>query len=636
MPATVASLNVVVGADIGKALSGLNQVNRAVSGVGGFFGHAASTALGFGAAMAGLNVLGDVGGTIRDTIGGAVGLNAAFETTAIGLKTLLGPAAERFQAQLVAFARDTPFAYDQLATLSRQLLGTGFAADSIIPLLADVGNVSSAMGAGSEGVTRITRALQQMKGIGVVQRGELNQLSEVGINGIQLLAASMGKSVPQINKMLDSGKIGADVFIAAFSQFAKQPKFLSAMAEQAKSFAGIWENVQETLGLAKADIFAPVFEQLKQLGTDILAFTRTATFAQWVARLQGWVGQVTTIFGAFRAQWGALMSAHGLGVLQAGLIALELLIGRTFGPQAAGLFHSFVDLLRQVPAFVTGTVIPALGQLWTWLSTNGPAAWATLSAAVQGVLAFLGPGFVTTLATLQAEWIKMQPALIAAAASFGTLLTNLQPTFDFIANNIGPILAGFGAAMAVAFSPAVFGIALTLIGAIAAALLTLASPIVLIGAAIGLLAAAWVGNWGDIQGKVQAVWKVIQPIISTIGDWLGRAGGLLGTLLGTGAGTDFSKFLNPVTGIATAIQAPNVQTGISTALAGAAPGGLPGIMAATGGARTVDNSITVTTGPVNASDPADVNALLAKIAAASAAAQARSANAPPLGMPEGS
>jgi tape measure domain-containing protein len=384
---------VIVGADISAALAGLRSVSNAVAG---FAQKVGSTALG----VFGGNLLTNAFGAAKDAIGGAITdslkLNAAYETTQIGLNTLLGTAGTGFQLDLRAFARDTPFAFEQLAGLSRQLLGTGFAAKSIIPLLTDVGNVSSAMGAGSEGVDRITRALQQMKGIGKVQRGELNQLSEVGINGLDILAKFTGKSVADINDALDKGAIGADTFIVAFQQFARQGKFVGAMDAQAKSAGGIWENLMETLADAKAAVLFPLFEALKELGANVLAFTRTATFTEWINAARDAVAGFLQPFGTMLVMAGNIAGAHGLGLLQAALIATELVLGQTFGPQTAGLFHGFIEgikrggqwLIDNGPKFFDwlGTTLPGavetgatkLGDFIGWLTTNLPQGLDTV------------------------------------------------------------------------------------------------------------------------------------------------------------------------------------------------------------------------------------------------------------------
>lgn len=436
---TAAALMVKVGGDVGGALSGLSAVNKSVSRTAGFFGSAASTAVGFGAAMAGIGAVGAAGGALSGAVTDSLALNAAFETTQIGLETLLGAAAgAQFQLDLKQFAKDTPFAYEQLATLSRQLIGTGFAAQSIIPLLGDVGNVASAMGAGKDGVDRITRALQQMKGVGKVQRGELNQLSEVGINGLDILATYTGKSVKKINKELDGGKIGADTFIAAFTQFARQSKFADAMAKQAKSGAGIWDNLMETFGLAKADVFEPLFQGLKQIGGAVLEFTRGDVFAGWVAaargHVAGLVGEFLTVFTTARN----IAGAHGVGAIDAAIIAVRGRIAEVFGEKTATVFDGVVEGIKALP----GT----LGKIKDFFVTEFPKAIADIKALAKS----LETTFTTIFATIQKDFA----VFVISLASVPGLGAAFGPAAEHFKQQLG-IGQGLSGRMALPGAPGV-------------------------------------------------------------------------------------------------------------------------------------------------------------------------------------
>jgi hypothetical protein len=77
VPTTVAALQVAVGADISGAEKGLSTLNKRLGTLPGFFGNAASSALGFGAATIGLNALGGVGDLVHQALG--VGLASDLE-----------------------------------------------------------------------------------------------------------------------------------------------------------------------------------------------------------------------------------------------------------------------------------------------------------------------------------------------------------------------------------------------------------------------------------------------------------------------------------------------------------------------------------------------------------------------------
>lgn len=113
-----------------------------------------------------------------------------------------------------------------------------------------------------------------------------------------------------------------------------------------------------------------------------------------------------------------------------------------------------------------------------------------------------------------------------AAVTAGELVTAFQrdvlpalgAVASFVQENIGPILAGLGAALVttagifVALSSA----AITAAAATALAMAPVVLAVAAVGAAAFLLKRAWDENLGDIQGKTAAVWQGMQPIFNQL------------------------------------------------------------------------------------------------------------------------
>ena len=103
----------------------------------------------------------------------------------------------------------------------------------------------------------------------------------------------------------------------------------------------------------------------------------------WAAILGGRIaGAIATVGGhlrTFAVMIGNISQAHGLGALEAKLVVTTIRLGEAFGPNVAGLFNTFLGFVQGIPSFCTGTLLPA----------------------VQGVLAFLGPGFTQALTAVQ-------------------------------------------------------------------------------------------------------------------------------------------------------------------------------------------------------------------------------------------
>jgi len=92
---------------------------------------------------------------------------------------------------------------------------------------------------------------------------------------------------------------------------------------------------------------------------------------------------------------------------------------------------------------------------------------------------------------------------------------------DAIGKFINETLIPFVTQHAEEIKGAVIAIAAVLAGAgIVALIASIANPIGLIVALVGLLGAAWAGNWGGIRDKLMEVWAVVQPVLQRLWEWL--------------------------------------------------------------------------------------------------------------------
>lgn len=401
MSTVAAELQVNVGADVSGALSGLGKVNRGFSDTLGFLGRAASTALGFGAATLGLDALGNVAGFANEAV---FGMNSRLEQSQIAFTTLLGSGerASAFLAQLAAFANTTPFSFADVTQAAQRFLAVGIAAQDVVPLLTDVSDAASAFGSGSEGIQAISRALLQMKGIGIVQMGELNQLSEQGINGFRILAAATGKSTQQIRKEIQGGQISADLFIAAFQQFARQ-QWGGQTAAQATTFKGAMSTVKDTLTMGLASAFFPLFELLREGTVNLAAFLQTQPFVEWVSGVRAGVAEALQIFGTLAVMAGNIARDHNLNPFAALATTAEIFLGQKFGPKTAETFHGLL------------AGIQTAGQ---WIVTNGPRFFAWLANDAPGQIE-AGIGKLRELR----DWLNvtLPPAVEQVKAAFADI-----------------------------------------------------------------------------------------------------------------------------------------------------------------------------------------------------------------------
>lgn len=211
--------------------------------------------------------------------GAAVGLKTAagMETARIGFTTMLGSAkrARSFLGDLEKFAARTPFEFPELQTAASSLVSAGIESKKVIPIMSTLGDVTSGMGTGSEGIKRATNALQQMNAAQRISAEDLNQLRDAGIPVYDLLASALGKSKQEVVALKDEGKLGKDALDAmmgALESGKGLERFGGLMEAQSRSLTGRWSTFSDTvtMGLAKAVKPAlPLVKDLLVLATDL-------------------------------------------------------------------------------------------------------------------------------------------------------------------------------------------------------------------------------------------------------------------------------------------------------------------------------------------------------------------------------
>lgn len=177
----------------------------------------------------------------------AMQLASNAEQANIAFETMLGSAerAQKFLAELTDFAAATPFDLPGLRDNSRRLLAFGFALEEVLPMLTAVGNATSGLGLGGDGINRITLALGQMRAKSKVSAEEMLQLTEAGIPAWEILAQKMQISTAEVMKLSEKGLIPADKAINALID-GMNKRFPDMMAKQSKSLQGLYNTMKET------------------------------------------------------------------------------------------------------------------------------------------------------------------------------------------------------------------------------------------------------------------------------------------------------------------------------------------------------------------------------------------------------
>lgn len=277
-------------------------------------------------------------------------------TAMLGSVTL----AETHLKDLQKFALQTPFRFDELVDASQRMQALGFQASEVVPILRDVGNAVAAAGGGGERLERVIKALADVRAKEKLQTQEIRQFAEAGISAYKILEEATGKSVSEIQKDVEAGRISAELFLDAFRKFS-QLHFGDLMAEQSKTFTGAMSNIQDVLLQVTSTSLAGFFEQISQL-----AF-RTQQELQKASDLGG----VTVVMTEAFAELG---SRAGQGFVEG--VAASLANPRTWAAIAALASSQiraefkviFGDALGDPDAIIPGVAIDKLFYRFSRLS----------------------------------------------------------------------------------------------------------------------------------------------------------------------------------------------------------------------------------------------------------------------------
>lgn len=262
--ATIASLLVKIGADTGDLRKELNATKRQVkTAFGSEFINVSSkagTALtGIGVALAGLSVA-------------AVKTASEFQNTQIALTNMLGSAekAESFIKEMQAFAAKTPFSFSDVTQAAQKFLAFGFTVEQVIPTLTAVGDAAAGVGAGQDGVNRLTIALGQIAAKGKLASQEIMQITELGIPAWKMLADAMGISIAEVQDQVSKGAVDSQTALEALVS-GMETKYSGLMDQQSKGIGGAWSAMLDGLEQSAAQTGLRISDALKlpELFTDL-------------------------------------------------------------------------------------------------------------------------------------------------------------------------------------------------------------------------------------------------------------------------------------------------------------------------------------------------------------------------------
>lgn len=377
------------------------------------------------------------------------------DQSAVAFETLIGNAqeAKSFLSDLAQFAAETPFEFEGLQDTAKKLLAFKFAAQDIIPIMNTIGDAAGMLGSGQQGIERMTLAISQMQAKGRVMGQELLQLAEAGVNAYQYLADSMGKSIPEVMKVVEKGQVSASEGINAIL-LGMQKDFQGGMEKQAKTIPGLWSTILDN---TKIVMQSAGNDLIKALGITEKMQWLADTLSDFAARVKQ-VGIGQALKEMIPPQLSASIFAVA-GALTAAAIPAMVKFGTSVWSAIAPL----------IPFLAIGAAVGLLGYAiwkgWEPLATLFSGLWQTITGSAKWAWALIQKTVLGALSDIlsKIDWVfkalGVKNPFAGFTESINNSLKSATENFNAAKNEIGSgyqkIIEGgkgFGSAMVTEFN----------------------------------------------------------------------------------------------------------------------------------------------------------------------------------------
>jgi len=282
-----------------QAGAALNQTGSPIDSMTGSIGRLAAAAGGIYA----------LGAAIKSV----VSTGSEFEQLGIRMTSVMGSieAGEQATNWIKEFATETPLQLDGVTSVFLKLKNFGL--DPMDGTLQKLTDTASKYGAGQEGLERISLALGQAWSKQKLQGEEIMQLVEGGVPVWDLLAKSTGKSIPELQKLSEAGKLGQDAIRGLIDAMGSDA--IGASAAQMNTVNGAWSNFLDTLDQVKVAIFNngmgdELKKQLQNITAEISKMSSDGSLARFAQQAGDMFSKVASIVGSVVSAVFNLVSAY--------------------------------------------------------------------------------------------------------------------------------------------------------------------------------------------------------------------------------------------------------------------------------------------------------------------------------------
>lgn len=372
-------------------------------------------------------------------------VNSALQRSGVAFKFLFKEAggAATAMASVRDIAANSPFPVDQLSIYTKQLAGAGNTAADADKKLRIILDTTAAFGSTQEQTGRAILALTQIQSKSTVQAEELNQLAEAGVPAYKALAEATGKSIPELRKLGQQGKLlSADVLPLLYAQLQKN--YGGALVQQSATLSGRLNTLKNRSLFLLSDAFQPLFDYLNsKLPGAIAGMTRIIPkigeqFAKLPAILDAAVASVRAWSSEFNAAVERVTGRDVLGnikgALKGGKVIFEIgfkVLGNDVGQAVLATLALMILQWKALSAAIN--TASAAQRTFAALAAKGPLVGVTaaVAAATIGFIHFRNEGYsvinsLKLVGTTAVEAMaRAGTVIVGAAEAFGIYIGEL-------------------------------------------------------------------------------------------------------------------------------------------------------------------------------------------------------------------
>lgn len=334
----------------------------------------------------------------------AISLASDLEKTSIAFEVMLGSAdkSKKMLEEIRLYAAATPFEQAPLRQSAQMLMNYGIAAESIMPTLKMLGEVS----AGDQNkLNGLAYAFAQMTARGKVMGDDLRQMINWGFNPLQEMSRTSGKSMAELTDQMHKGGITVNMLNAAFKSASSEGgRFFGMMDKQSKTLFGLFSTLKDEISQFLTIVGTDIIEKLDIKGAVqglIKLFQMLTEGARQYGKVIIGVGVVTaSLVGTFTA----VAAAVGLWIIATqNLIIKQILLKSLSGPLGWAQIAAGIAVATVVTAKLAGDFTNVEKE-----ATKAAAAVKSVHAAGTGPIA---ANSGQSLAALQLRMRELQKVM---------------------------------------------------------------------------------------------------------------------------------------------------------------------------------------------------------------------------------